>query len=84
MSLRDQAIALYGVLNSVLRALKQSHASEYPGELASILTPIVADYDEAVFASCSSNTGNYTRYSANRDNVTCRFESLARHCGAIN
>lgn len=53
MVLRDKAIALSQTLSAIVAGLEQYRASDYPRQLAAVLKPIVAEYDDAVFVSRS-------------------------------
>ncbi|MGD2141483.1 MAG: hypothetical protein PVH25_13885 [Burkholderiales bacterium] len=49
MALRDKAIALSLSLNAIVTGLEQYRGSNYPGQLAAFLKPLVEEYDAAVY-----------------------------------
>lgn len=53
MSLSEDAIELSKTLNQIVQGLEQYRGSFYPRQMARILAPIVAEYDEAVFVNHS-------------------------------
>ena len=70
--LRDKAIALSQTLNAIVTCLAQYRGSDYPGELAALMKPIVAEYDDAVFVTRS------------RERAAAAIDALAECMDSVN